>query len=236
VRCEHGVLPVPAPATLEIAKGLPARGWQVTGELTTPTGVAILRTCASGFGPVPHMEVTDVGYGAGTRLLEEIPNVLRLIVGNEQAFESDRVTLIETNIDDMNPEFFSHIFDDLFTCGALDVWVESIIMKKGRPGFLLGVLCDSRNASRIVETVLSETTTAGVRMCEVDRVKIPREILEVETRFGKIRVKVFNLGSRKRCAPEYEDCLRFARDLGVDITEVVEEAKHAFRRNHTDPA
>jgi uncharacterized protein (TIGR00299 family) protein len=236
VRCEHGVLPVPAPATLEIAKGLPARGWGITGELTTPTGAAILRTCASGFGPVPHMEVTRVGYGAGTRTLDEIPNVLRLLVGEERAAQYDRVTLIETNIDDMNPEFFSHLFDDLFAKGALDVWVESIIMKKSRPGFLLGVLSESRNTPAIIECILSETTTSGLRMREVDRVKVPREVVEVETKFGRVRVKVFNLGSSKRCAPEYEDCLKLARDLGTNISEVIEEARHAFRRNQNGPA
>jgi uncharacterized protein (TIGR00299 family) protein len=236
VRCEHGLLPVPAPATLDIARGLPVRGWAVPGELTTPTGAAILRTAASDFGPVPHMSVARVGYGAGKRVLEEIPNVLRLIVGEERALESDRVTLIETNIDDMNPEFFTHIFDDLFAQGALDVWVQTILMKKGRPGFLLSVLGDGSQVARLVDCILSGTTTSGVRLRELDRVKLPRQMVEVETRFGKVRVKVFDLGTSKRGAPEYEDCLRISREQGIAISDVIEEARNAYRQSRGDPA
>jgi len=238
VRCEHGTLPSPAPATLEIAKGLPVRGWAVEGELTTPTGAAILKASAAAFGPIPEMTVTAVGYGAGTRDLEGMANVMRLVVGEASGIpgdpgagrEVDRVTLLQTNIDDMNPQFFSHIFDDLFAAGALDVWVESLVMKKGRPGFLLSVLAESQRVPALSDLVLRETTTSGVRLQDVARVKLPRRIVEVATRFGKIRAKVFTLERGERCAPEYEDCLQSARAHGAAVSEVMEETQSAFRQ------
>jgi hypothetical protein len=230
VDCEHGRIPVPAPATLEIARGIPVRSWQVTGELTTPTGAAILRACASEFGPIPGMTVAEIGYGAGSRDFKEIPNVMRLVVGESADYDLDRVTQIETNIDDMNPEFFTHIYSDILSLGALDVWVEHIMMKKGRPGFLLRVLADRQFVPAISEYILAETTTAGVRLLEVDRWKLPRETVEITTKFGTVTAKVFDLGPRKRCAPEYEDCVRLAKSTGVSVSEVIEEAKNAFRR------
>jgi uncharacterized protein (TIGR00299 family) protein len=244
VECQHGTLPLPAPATMEIAAGLPVRGRNLEGEMTTPTGAAILKAAASAFGPIPAMKVEAVGYGAGSRDLKEIPNVLRLFLGErgpaggtvgtggEGAIGFDRVTLLETNIDDMNPEYFSHIYDDLFKKGALDVWVTPVLMKKGRPGFVLSVLADQAVVTALTEAVLSKTTTAGIRMIEVDRCKLEREIVEVETRFGKVRVKVFALGSARRCAPEYEDCLRVSRDQDVSIDDVIEDARNGFRAKH----
>jgi uncharacterized protein (TIGR00299 family) protein len=238
VRCEHGTLPSPAPATLEIARGLPVRGWAVEGELTTPTGAAILKASATAFGPIPEMTVAAVGYGAGTRDLEGLANVMRFVVGEAAGLpggpgegrEVDRVTLIQTNIDDMNPQFFSHIFDDLFARGALDVWVGSLLAKKGRPGFLLSVLAESQRVPALVDLVLRETTTSGVRLQDVARVKLPRRIVEVGTRFGKIRAKVFAVERGERCAPEYEDCLQSARAHGATVSEVMEEARNAFRQ------
>jgi len=136
--------------------------------------------------------------------------------------------VIETNLDDMNPQFFSHIYDDLFAGGGLDVWVEHILMKKGRPGFLLSVLGLRHDAEALAGIVLAETTTSGVRIREVERLKLPRRMVEVETRFGKVKAKVFRLDSLERCAPEYEDCIRVSRSLGVPISDVIEEAKRAF--------
>lgn len=241
IQCEHGTLPSPAPATLEIAKGLPVRGWKVDGELTTPTGAAILRSCASDFGPIPDMTVTAIGYGAGTADFDSVPNVMRLVVGDGAAasvkgLDYDRVVLIETNLDDINPQFFSHIYDDLFGRGALDVWVENILMKKGRPGFLLSVIGPGEQAQALAETVLSQTPTSGVRVREVERLKLPRRIVEVETRFGKVRVKIFSLDSLERHAPEYEDCLRLSRSSGTPISEVIEEAKRALLGKASDAA
>jgi uncharacterized protein (TIGR00299 family) protein len=229
VRCEHGTIPVPAPATLEIARDLPVRGWGVPGEMTTPTGAAILKTCASGFGEIPRMVVEAVGYGAGTRDLPEIPNIMRLIVGEARGLDHDEVVLVETNIDDMNPQMFSHLYEDLFGVGALDVWVTNVLMKKGRPGFLLSILCERPHVPEIVQRVLAGTTTAGVRLRAVDRIKLDRKMIEIETRFGRVRAKVFALDSTMRCAPEYDDCVRLARSAGVPVSEVMEEAKHAYR-------
>jgi uncharacterized protein (DUF111 family) len=211
-------------------RGLPVRSWKIDGELTTPTGAAILRTCASRFGPIPRMTVEQVGYGAGSREIDETPNIIRLIVGETTAHGFDRVVQIETNIDDMNPEFFTHIYTDLFSLGALDVWVEHIVMKKGRPAFLLRVLADSERVPAVSDYILAETTTGGVRLLEMDRLKLPREIVEIATSFGPVKAKIFDLGTRKRCAPEYEDCLRIAKSKGIGISEVIEEAKNAFQR------
>jgi uncharacterized protein (TIGR00299 family) protein len=227
VNCEHGTLPVPAPATLRIVEGLPVRSWDVGTELTTPTGAAIIKTAASGFGSIPGMRVLRAGYGAGGRELERIPNIMRIVVGETSSHEFDEVQVIETNIDDMNPQFFSHLYDDLFAAGALDVWVANIMMKKGRPGFLLSVLAGKADVSRLVDIVLSGTTTSGVRLTAADRMKLPRESLDVETRFGQVRVKVFMLDSGPRFVPEYDDCLRVSRAGDVSLDRVMEEARHA---------
>ena len=227
VKCEHGVLPVPAPATLRILEGVPVRGTGIERELTTPTGAAILRTCASRFGPVPSMKITGSGYGAGTGELEEVANVLRFIVGVTSTHDEDRVMLMETNIDDMNPQLFDHAYGELFAAGALDVWLTGVVMKKGRPGFVLSVLCPQDRAGEIADRIFAETTTAGLRMSEVGRLKLKRRFVEVETRYGKVKVKVFRLASGERCVPEYEDCLHLAESLGIPVSDVIEEAKYA---------
>ena len=234
VDCEHGTLPVPAPATLRIAEGLPVRSWDTGVELTTPTGAAIIRTAASEFGSVPAMKIAGVGYGAGGRDLERIPNIMRLVVGETSDREFDEVAILETNIDDMNPQFFSHLYEDLFAAGALDVWVTHVMMKKGRPGFLLSVLAERTDASRLADLVLAGTTTSGVRLTTAERIKLPREMLDVETRYGSVKVKVFALDSGRRFVPEYEDCLRVSRAESVSIERVIEEARHAGKKTWED--
>jgi uncharacterized protein (TIGR00299 family) protein len=231
VECEHGVLPLPAPATLKILEGLPVRGTGVEMELTTPTGAAILRTCAASFGPVPHMKLSAVGYGAGTGELDEMANVLRFIVGESAGREEDTVTHLETNIDDMNPQVFSHVYSELFTIGALDVWLTNVVMKKGRPGFVLSVLCPRECAGKAADVLFAETTTAGVRMHDVGRLKLRRKFTEVETKYGKVRVKVFTLASGERSVPEYEDCLHLAESLGVPVRDVIEETRNALGKS-----
>jgi uncharacterized protein (DUF111 family) len=200
---------VPAPSTLRIAEGLPVRSWDTGAELTTPTGAAIIRTAASEFGSIPAMKITAVGYGAGGRDLERIPNIMRLVVGETSDREFDEVAILETNIDDMNPQFFSHLYEDLFSAGALDVWVTDVMMKKGRPGFLLSVLAERTGANRLAELVLAGTTTSGVRLTTAEE-------------------------SGPRFVPEYEDCLRVSRAEGVSIERVMEEAKHAARKTWKD--
>jgi uncharacterized protein (TIGR00299 family) protein len=234
VDCEHGTLPVPAPATLRIAEGLPVRGWDTGQELTTPTGAAILKAAASSFGSIPRMRISGVGYGAGARDLERIPNLMRLVVGEASGFGFDEVVVMETNIDDMNPQFFSHLYDDLFAAGALDVWVTDVVMKKGRPGFVLSILAERSGVPGLADVILGGTTTSGVRLTSADRIKLARESLEVETRYGKVRVKVFSLDSGRRCVPEYEDCLRVSRAAGVSIDAVIEEARHACKQMWKD--
>lgn len=234
VDCEHGTLPVPTPATLRIAEGLPVRSWDTGTELTTPTGAAIIRTAASEFGAVPRMRLDAVGYGAGGRDLDRIPNIMRLIVGETSGNRLDEVAVLETNIDDMNPQFFSHVYEDLFGAGALDVWVTDIMMKKGRPGFLLSVLAERTAVSPLVDLMLAGTTTSGVRVSTVDRIKLPRESIEISTRYGKVRVKVFTLDSGPRFVPEYEDCLRVSRAENVSIEKVIEEARYAGRKTWED--
>jgi uncharacterized protein (DUF111 family) len=155
---------------------------------------------------------------------------MRLIVGETSDREFDEVAVLETNIDDMNPQFFSHLYEDLFAAGALDVWVTDIMMKKGRPGFLLNVIAEPTAARRLADLVLAGTTTSGIRRTTAERVKLPRESIDVETRYGSIRVKVFTLEAGPRFVPEYEDCLRVSRTESVSIEKVIEEARHAGRK------
>lgn len=234
VDCAHGTLPVPAPATLKIAQGLPVKGLDTGEELTTPTGAAILKAAAIRFGPIPGMTVTGVGYGAGSRDLERIPNIMRLVVGEAVSYTSDEVVVIETNIDDMNPQFFSHLYEDLFSGGALDVWVTDVMMKKGRPGFLLSVLAGREDVPRLADLIFAGTTTSGVRLRTTERIKLERESVEVTTRYGAVSVKVFSLSSGRRCVPEYEDCLRISRAGNVSIGRVIEEARHACQDKWKD--
>jgi uncharacterized protein (TIGR00299 family) protein len=239
VKCAHGVLPVPAPATLRILEGVPVRGTGVERELTTPTGAAILRAGAARFGPMPEMAIERSGYGAGTGELEEMANVIRFVVGESRrpgaqtsgGYERDTVVHIETNIDDMNPQVFAHIYTELFAAGALDVWLTSVVMKKGRPGFVLSVLCGGERVEAICGRIFAETTTAGVRMCEVGRLKLARRFTEVDTRYGKVRVKIFALPGGERHVPEYEDCLHLAESLGIPVQDVIEETRNVLAKS-----
>ena len=224
VLCQHGKIPVPAPATLEILKGLPIRSSGIEAELTTPTGAAIIRTLAAEFGPVPDFTPTSIGYGAGSGDLE-IPNLLRVVVGEAKTggYELDRVDQIEANIDDMPPEHYEHVMDRLFERGALDVVLIPVLMKKSRPAVQLQVLADPARTEALLATVFRETSTLGVRVNAVSRKKLPREVREVETEFGMVRVKVAFLdGAIRGFAPEYEDCLKIARAQNLPLRRVYE--------------
>jgi len=239
VRCAHGLLPVPAPATLELLKGVPVYGLDVEVELVTPTGAAIITALAKSFGPPPLMRVERVGYGAGHRELS-IPNLLRLLIATSHhvagEFEEDSVVLLETNIDDMNPEFYEHVMSKLFQKGALDVFLTPIQMKRNRPAVMLSVIVGQDDVDGVLEVIFEETTTLGVRMREVRRKKLARESIVVETRYGPIAVKVARLsGVVKNIAPEYEECRRIAEQRRVPLKEVYEEAKMAaIERYSTD--
>jgi len=224
----HGNLPLPAPAALEALKGLPVYGDPTSLELVTPTGAALVSALAHAYGPMPHMRVTSIGYGAGQRSLPDRPNLLRLILGQPEAAydESDRVVSLETNIDDMNPQFYDHVMQRLMDAGALDVFLEPIQMKKNRPGTLLRVLGTPDNYRALAGILIEETTTLGVRYTDTRRIIARREVTTVETDFGPVRVKLAYLGERHlRSIPEYEDCRRLATEKGVPLAMVYEQAR-----------
>jgi pyridinium-3,5-bisthiocarboxylic acid mononucleotide nickel chelatase len=229
VRCAHGRYPVPVPGVVALCQGVPMVQTDVPAELLTPTGAAILTTICAGYGRAcPPLTLQGNGYGAGRRDLEGRPNVLRLRLGVavEGTSDSDCV-LIDANLDDMNPEIFSFLFDRLFESGARDVFVTPILMKKGRPGHLLSVLCDPVDVEPLTKIVLSETTTLGVRTHGVTRQILPRTWETVATPFGDVRVKVTSVDGRNRGAPEYEDCARLAKQLMIPILSVYTAAMAA---------
>jgi len=226
----HGVFPLPAPATAEILRGIPWRKLDIEGELVTPTGAAIIREIAGEFGPLPAMTVESIGYGAGKSDFG-IPNALRVMIGEEAAgAESQGVTVIETNIDDLNPQFYEIAIERLFAAGALDVFLTPIQMKKNRPGTLLSVICDPDLAEAVAAVILAETSTLGVRMSRWERLCLDRCWEEVVTEFGVIRIKIGERDGRMITAsPEYEDCKRAAIEHGAPIRRVHETALTVYR-------
>ncbi len=230
VETAHGVLPVPAPATAELLKGIPCYGSTAPFELATPTGAAIMGSFAVRFGPLPEMQISRVAYGAGGKDIEGRPNVLRMIIGELQPrCEEDRSVIIETNIDDMNPQIYDFVMERLLQQGANDAYMTPVIMKKGRPGILLSVLVDPANMDAVIDTIFRETTSIGVRIKEVDRKKLVREVREVETRYGTVRIKISKRGGRVLTAtPEYEDCRKAAEEKNIPIKQVMEEAKKQY--------
>jgi hypothetical protein len=226
VTCSHGKLPVPAPATLDILKGVPVYGSDIPHELVTPTGAAIIVTLAEGFGAMPDMTPTDIGYGAGQRELEAGPNLLRIIIGtgsetvtgSSDEIQEDRISILETCIDDMNPELFGYLMDRLFADGALDVYWIPIYMKKNRPGTMLEVLCHPDDKESLIRRILSETTTLGVRYYESRRCLLWRDRFEVKTTYGDIPVKrIKDLQGNIRIVPEYDVCEKIAREQNIPL-------------------
>ena len=228
VRSEHGTLPLPAPAVVELLRGVPMTGAAAPGETVTPTGAAILVTLASGFGPIPAMQLEQIGYGAGSRDAD-YPNVLRVLIGETEA-GVNRETLLElaTNIDDLNPQLYEYVLGRLFAAGALDVWLLPAQMKKGRPGCVLSVLCRPEHEKALSDIIFRETTTLGLRRQVVDRRSLAREVRVVNTRFGTARVKLAILdGDLLRAMPEYEDCRQLAERTGVPLREILVEVEQA---------
>jgi len=224
VDCQHGTLPVPAPATLALLDGVPVYGTGVPHELVTPTGAAIITCLAEQFGPMPKMLIGKIGYGVGARDLEERPNLLRVILGElDSEQDKDSVMVVETNIDDMNPEIFGFVMERLFEDGALDVTWIPVFMKKSRPGTMVQVICKETDRDALVRRILSETTATGVRYYPAERTKLPRKVKEVTTSYGKVRVKeVSGLAGRVSMAPEYEDCKKIALEKNVPLKVVYE--------------
>jgi pyridinium-3,5-bisthiocarboxylic acid mononucleotide nickel chelatase len=225
VECEHGTLPVPAPATLNLLEGIPCFSSGIKKELTTPTGAGMIGFFAEKFQSLPKMKIIKTGYGAGDHVIENSPNMLRIILGElEGRGESECMTIVETNIDDMNPEFYDHLMDMLFKAGAVDVFFTPVSMKKNRPAVKLSVMVLSEKRERISKIILSETSTFGVRYFEVNRTTLDREIQTVKTPFGPVKVKVGSLdGSLLKISPEYEDCKKIARKEKLPIKKVYEE-------------
>lgn len=225
VRSAHGVLPVPAPATLEVLKGIPLYGNGIQKELVTPTGAAILAGSAERFGLLPGMAVERIGYGAGTLELENQPNLLRVVLGratNEWEVDgSQRLVMVETNIDDMNPEIFGYVMERLFEEGALDVFWVPVYMKKNRPGTMVQVLCEPSSKARIVQRILTETSSLGVRFHEVHRTALERQAVVIDTPFGKIAAKrIRGMGGVDRIVPEYEACRTIALEKDLPLRQV----------------
>jgi uncharacterized protein (TIGR00299 family) protein len=228
VQCAHGLFPVPAPATAELLKGIPTYSAGIQKELTTPTGAALLKALGCEFGEAPTLTTDVIGYGAGTRNPEGFPNVLRLSIGQSVAKKTpanERVAVLECAVDDATPQVVAHCMERALEEGALDVMCAPVVMKKGRMGSLLTVLCRPERREALEELLLRETTTLGIRVREEDRVILQRRFIELETAFGSIRVKI---GSRNgedlNMMPEYEDCAQAARQHGVPLKQVMQAA------------
>lgn len=225
---EHGILPVPSPATLEILKKLPVYSNGCPFELTTPTGAAIIKELSSGFGDIPQMNIDKIGCGAGGKDIKNWPNILRVFIGNMQSLKISRnesLIIVETNIDDMNPQIYEHVTEKLFKEGAIDVFMTQIIMKKGRPGIKMTVLCKENNLDKIAFILFSETTTIGIRYYKVERKILKRVIKEVDSKFGKIRVKISGNENIVKKMPEYEDCKRLAKKNKVPLINLISQIK-----------
>jgi pyridinium-3,5-bisthiocarboxylic acid mononucleotide nickel chelatase len=224
VRTDHGMLPVPAPATLLLLEGVPVEATEVETELTTPTGAAIVRAAASSFGRFPAMIPEHVGFGAGTRTLPTRPNLLRSVLGKPAAGKEGAETcaVLEANIDDMTGEVAAHAVERLLGEGALDSWIEAIQMKKGRPALKLSALVRREDVGRLGALLLRETSTIGLRFHFVGRIEMTRTMRTVETPYGPIRVKIAQgLQGARNAAPEFEDCKAAAARHGVPLKEVM---------------
>lgn len=236
VRCEHGIMPVPAPATANLLAGVPLAACDEPGELTTPTGAAILTTLSRSFGPPPEMTIRAAGYGAGTREGQTRPNVLRVLLaesGGAAADEREIVVVLEAQVDDAPGQVVAYAVERALAEGALDAYIVPIIMKKGRPGQLVTVLCRPGDAEKLEDVLFRETTTFGVRRAMLARRKLAREHVAVETPFGPIRVKVGRSGGAVVQAwPEYEDCAAAALRAGVALRDVQQAALAAYGRSH----
>jgi len=220
IECEHGILPAPAPATLELLKNKPVVFTSVPTEITTPTGAVLLSMAEFSY---PEMEVVRIGYGKGKKKLD-MPNLLRIVIGKE--VDKEGICVIETNIDDMNPEIYPYIIDKLLEAGALDVFIMPVIMKKGRAGILLKVLVTEDNMEGVKKTLFEETTTFGLRYYKARRDKLERKIVPVKTKYGEVRVKIgYYNGKVISISPEYEDCKRIAIEKGIPLRKIYEEVK-----------
>ncbi len=230
VNTEHGVLPVPAPATARLLEGRPIYAHGPALELTTPTGAAIATTLATDFRAMPAMKITSIGYGAGDHDFKTQANVLRVLIGDlSQATEATLISVIEANIDDSNPQVLGYAMDRLFEAGALDVTLESVYMKKDRAGTLLRVIARPQDQETLAQLIFAETSTLGLRIYTAERRVQARRIVEVETAHGTIRVKVAENGG---FAPEFDDCRKLASASGVPLKTILADAQFAYLKDN----
>jgi uncharacterized protein (TIGR00299 family) protein len=237
VEAAHGSLPVPAPATAELLQGIPIYSSGVEGELVTPTGAAIVSTIAASYGPFPSFKIERIGYGAGAKEFPKHPNIARLFLGERlDAMKAEAgkpgdelVSLIEANVDDMSPQLYGYLVDQALAAGALDVTCSSVQMKKNRPGLQITVLTTPEKADALAQLLFEQTTTIGLRIYEARRKVLEREHLEVETPYGKVRIKVAKReGKVMNAAPEYEDCQKLAAEKNVPLKQVMLAAQAAY--------
>ena len=229
VKCAHGVMPVPAPATLELLRGVPVYSGEIQTELVTPTGAAIVRTLAAEFGTIPAMRTEKIGYGAGTREFPRHANVLRLVVGDLAHDDSEEVVVLEANLDDLNPQIIGYTTERLLAEGALDVFTTAVQMKKGRPGTLVTVLCKPADETKLRDILFHESSTLGVRSRREQRRVLSRRHESVATPWGEVRIKVGSVnGTEFQAAPEYEDCRSIAAARNIPLKTVMQEAMQAY--------
>jgi len=234
--CAHGRYPVPVPATAELLKGARVYTSEIEGELVTPTGAALLATFCEDFGPMPEMRLEGIGYGAGTRDFPDFPNLLRVLLGEARATSGhERLLMLETNLDDASPQILGHVLERALRTGALEAFAIPVVMKKGRPGTLLVLLCRPEDREALLTLLFRETPTLGVRFYEVERRALAREVLSVETPYGSIPVKIATLGGEiVNAAPEFEACQQAAERHRVPVREVMLAALVAFRRRERE--
>jgi pyridinium-3,5-bisthiocarboxylic acid mononucleotide nickel chelatase len=226
----HGLIPLPSPATAALLQGVPVRGSDIEKELVTPTGAAILTGLAVGYGSIPSMTLGQIGYGAGGRDLP-VPNLLRLMLGEhetEMSLQFETLTFLETNIDDLNPQVYDYLIEQLFSQGALDVTLTPIHMKKNRPAIQVAVLCKQETTHKLMAILFAETSTLGIRKYDVERYALPRSFSVVKTQYGEVRMKMVEYApGKQRAAPEYEDCRKLALEHGVPLMVIYKSALDA---------
>ncbi|MFC1561613.1 nickel pincer cofactor biosynthesis protein LarC [candidate division KSB1 bacterium] len=221
VECAHGVIPVPAPATVEIVKNFPVRKMEVGNELCTPTGAALVTSLAEYCEQLPLMKIENVGYGCGDRELENMPNIFRILIGTPStSYEHDRMLLVETNIDDMSSEIIPYVFEQLLGSGAVDVFTTANVMKKGRPGHIISLLTSESLLDTCLEILFKETTTLGVRISEVYRRKLPRKMETLQSPWGPVKVKSVIRQGKRVILPEFEECKKIAEKEKISLDEV----------------
>lgn len=229
VKSAHGKLPIPAPATSELLKGIPTYSTKVEGELVTPTGAAIISSLTENFGEMPLMKIEKIGYGAGKSDFDH-PNLLRIFVGESlEKYDTDTVNVIELNIDDMNPEHYEVVFEKLLKNGALDVYLTNIQMKKNRPGIKLSIISPLEITNELTDIIFNETTTFGLRIYKTQRKKLFVEKVKVKTKYGEITIKIGKIKDEiKLISPEYEDCKKLAQENNVSLKKIYELAKLSY--------